>query len=122
MEKITQEIFKSGDKLYLTEKECLLYEKRVKDNKFAQAIITFLSEEGFVQSLSDRAKRLSKKDLHFTTYEFLFISDVMYLNKYVSENELMAYDVSIAKEKIKLQLCEIETFKMFYSEMIKINQ
>ena len=28
MDKITQEIFKSGDKVFLTEKECLLYEKK----------------------------------------------------------------------------------------------
>lgn len=116
MEKITQDIFKSGDKLFLTEKECLLYEKRVQDHKFAQDIITFLTEEGFVQSLSDRAKRLSKKDLYFTTYEFLFISDLMFLNKYTTELK------SKPEETIRLNLCEIETFKKFYSEMIKINQ
>lgn len=116
MEKTTREIFKSGTKLFLTEEECLAYEKRMRDHQFAQAIINFLFEEGFVQSLSDRATNLSKKDLHFTTYEFLFISDMFYLNKYTTQPKLKP------EETIKLNLCEIETFKKFYSEMIKINQ
>ena len=113
MEKITQEIFKSGNKLFLTEKECILYEKNIQDHKIAQNIINFLVEEGFVQSLTDRAKCLSKKDIYFTTYQFLFISDVMFLNKYTNEQKT---------ETIKLNLCEIETFKKFYNEMLKINQ
>ena len=40
----------------------------------------------------------------------------MYLNKYITELK------SKPEETIKLNLCEIETFKKFYLEMIKINQ
>lgn len=121
MEKINQEVFKSGTKIFLTEKECLMYEKLLFNNKHSQDIIAFLLSEEYKQEVELGIKKLYKKDLHFTTYEFKFISDTLYLNKYDIKNELMSYSVNKPSETIKLWLCDLETFKVFYLNMLKVN-
>lgn len=113
MEKIKQEVYKSGDKTFLTESECLKYEHRIRISELSSKISEFLIGEGFIRNLN----RMHKK-FDFTHYQFEIISDYIYLRKYISQSPIISFDLEEPEEKIKLSLCNIETFKRFYFEMI----
>lgn len=113
MEKITQEVFRSGTQLFLTEAACLAYEKKIRDTKNVNDIINFLVEEGFSQSLADRAVRLKRADKYFTTYEFLFISDSIYIYKHIEDK------IGKPEERLMVYPAPIQTFKMFYFDMLQ---
>jgi hypothetical protein len=113
MEKINKEVFKSGNKLFLTERECINYENRIRNSKLSSEIINFLLEEGFVEML-DMHRTLIKKVNEFTTYEFKLISDTIYIKKYTE-----TFKVS-PEESFSFNLCDVEVFKMFYFEMLKM--
>jgi len=120
METSLQNVFKSGDMSFITEKECLNYEKRLKDHKYRKDIIEFLLKEGFTSNLESNV--FFKKDKYITVYEFTFLSDILYLKKYkhASTNYLYYKVVERAEEYIHLNLCNLETFKAFYDNMLGV--
>ncbi len=113
MEKITTEVFKSGDKLFLTEKECLDYEKKCRVTELSNSIINFLTVEGFNKRFLSENDKYYKHDGYFTTIEFLFVSDCFYINKYIDKDNKV-------DEKMRFKLCSIELFKEFYNELLHI--
>jgi hypothetical protein len=116
MEAVTATIYKSGKHSFLTEGECLAFERKIKNNEFAKEIITFLIAENFKASIDEHKIFYTKKDSYFTTYEFVFISGYVILNKFVDDFPKKP------QETMKFHLCEIETFKLFFKNMIKFNQ
>ncbi len=119
MEKITQEIFKSGDKIFLTEKECLKYENIVMNDNLRKEIIDFLVSEGFKQA----GVRLNIITFGVWVHEFNFIgSDFFTYKKFYCSNNKWNYILEPPKENITLSLCKIIDFKIFYNNILKLEK
>lgn len=112
MEKLNKEVFKSGNKIFLTERECISYENRLRNSKQSSEIINFLIEEGFIENL-EMHRVLTKKVNEFASYEFKFISDKIYMKKYTDTFKVKP------EENFSFNLSDVEVFKMFYFEMLK---
>ncbi len=99
MEKVIGELYKSGDKIFTTEEECLHYEK-------AKAIEDFLMTQGY-EWVNGRMQKEKHKEVW---HSFTFIA------KRVRYSLIQCYQVG-NREHLDFHLCDIEAFKTFYYNM-----
>ncbi len=99
MEKVIGELYKSGDKIFTTEEECLHYEK-------TKAIEDFLVTQGYEWVNGRMQKEKHKEMWHSFT---LFAKRVRY-------SLIQQYQVG-SNEHLDFHLCDIDTFKTFYDNM-----
>jgi hypothetical protein len=99
MEKIIGELYKSGDKTFTTEEECLHYEK-------TKAIEDFLVSKGY--EWYDGRMRKEKHNDYW--HSFIIIA------KMIQYRTLSTF-VNHYDKAIDLKLCDVDTFKAFYDNM-----
>lgn len=118
MEKVTQEIFKSGEKTFLTEKECLKYENRMNNDKLQKEIISFLISKGFEQ----KGKILTLTVFECKVHEFKFFDSDFYTYSLFPTNkhEHWVYKLNKQNQHIILTLSDINDFETFYNNILKI--
>lgn len=96
MEKAFGTLYKSGDKVFVTEEECALYEKKM-------AIEEFLLTKGY-----------ERKDGYIQRIKSKWHSPYFRI-----DDEKIGYysGIGLAPSSIGYKLCDIETFKLFYDNM-----